>query len=110
SPFTSDDAGDFSNDMARTFVFASRQFRFVGLKPARFDRTEAPGAEFAGGRVTVLAQLVIFAADERMFDAGMANNDGFTDERLLFDGEETKVDAHGMPGFAEEGGNLVEQT
>ena len=110
SAFASDDAGDFGDDMTGTFVFARGQFRFVGLDPTWFDRTKVPGAEFVRGRVTDLAQLVVFAADEGMFDTRMANNDGFTDERLLFDCEETKVDTHGMPGFAEEGGNLVEQT
>ena len=63
---------------------------------------------FLRSRLAVLAQFVVFAADQFVFDAGIADDHGFANHRGMRHRQASAINFQNVPRFAKQRRNLVE--
>src|SRR5438552_1544167 len=85
-------------------------FCLIPLRPP----SGRPSVSFCGerisGRLSSLAQFVVFASGELMFDTGVADHARFAEQWREVNRVKTAIDVHHVKQPATERGDLVEQT
>ena len=85
--FAGDDAGNLGGDVIGAFEFALGQLVFGGENLFWLDGAEVFYAEFARGGFAVVAEFLVFAADQGVFYFRISDHHGDARERRMTDGE-----------------------
>ena len=95
--------------MSGALILALSQFFFARFESFEFNGAQRFCAELLRSRFAVLPQLIVFAANQFMLNAGVAHNNRLPNHWRLFDLQRLEIDAHDVPGFSKERGYLIEQ-